>query len=142
MTTVSATTQSGSLALCRDWPPGGIAVLQVITINESRFENYCRRPDFIQKHIFPGGMLPTKQIIERETLKAGLQPLNQEFFANDYARTLEQWNARFQGTWPEIQKLGYDRRFKIMWEYYLAYCQVGFAIGVLDVGLYKISRPE
>lgn len=121
--------------------PSGIAVLQVITINEDRFENYRRRPDFIQKHIFPGGMLPTKQIIERETIKAGLVPASQEFFGRDYARTLEQWNARFQEAWPEISKMGHNERFKRTWEYYLAYCQVGFEIGALDVGLYKILRP-
>lgn len=122
--------------------PGGIAVLQVITIDEGRFERYRRRPDFIQKHIFPGGMLPTKKIIERETVKAGLVPVTREFFGRDYARTLEQWNVRFQGAWTEICKLGYDERFKRMWEYYFAYCQVGFEIGALDVGLYKISRPN
>lgn len=121
--------------------PGGTAVLQVISINEDRFENYRRRPDFIQKHIFPGGMLPTKQIIERETIKAGLVPVSQEFFGRDYARTLKQWDARFQGAWSQICKMGYDLRFKRMWEYYLAYCQVGFEIGALDVGLYKISSP-
>ena len=121
--------------------PGGIAVLQVITIDESRFERYRRRPDFIQKHIFPGGMLPTKKIIERETVNAGLVPVTQEFFGRDYARTLQQWNARFQGAWPDICKLGYDQRFKRMWEYYLAYCQVGFDARALDVGFYKIARP-
>jgi len=121
--------------------PGGIAVLQVITIDESRFERYRRRPDFIQKHIFPGGMLPTKKIIERETVNAGLVPVTQEFFGRDYARTLQQWNARFQGAWPDIWKLGYDQRFKRMWEYYLTYCQVGFDAHALDVGFYKVARP-
>jgi cyclopropane-fatty-acyl-phospholipid synthase len=121
--------------------PGGTAVLQVITIDEDRFENYRRQPDFIQKHIFPGGMLPTKKTIEHETIKAGLQPVSQEFFGADYAHTLEQWNARFQGAWPKICALGHDQRFKRMWEYYLAYCQVGFDVQALDVGLYKITRP-
>lgn len=121
--------------------PGGIAVLQVITIDESRFERYRRRPDFIQKHIFPGGMLPTKKIIERATANAGLVPVAQEFFGHDYARTLQQWRARFQSAWPQICKLGYDQRFKRMWEYYLAYCQVGFDVQALDVGFYKVKRP-
>lgn len=121
--------------------PRGTAVLQVITIDEGRFESYRRRPDFIQKHIFPGGMLPTKKIIEQETIKAGLVPVSQEFFGGDYARTLEQWNVRFQGAWPEICKLGYGQRFKRTWEYYLAYCRVGFDVQSLDVGLYKLARP-
>jgi cyclopropane-fatty-acyl-phospholipid synthase len=122
--------------------PGGTAVLQVITIDARRFERYARRPDFIQKHIFPGGMLPTKEIIARHTAGAGLTPVTQQFFGADYARTLNQWSARFRSNWPEIRRLGFDDRFRRMWEYYLAYCQVGFEIGALDVGLYKISRPD
>jgi len=121
--------------------PGGTAVLQVITIDPGRYHAYSQRPDFIQKHIFPGGMLPTTQILERETFKAGLVSVAQEFFGRDYARTLRHWNARFQAAWPEIGALGYDQRFKRMWEYYLAYCEVGFEIGALDVGLYKVVRP-
>ncbi len=120
--------------------PGGTAVLQVITIDEGRFDNYRRRPDFIQKYIFPGGMLPTKRIISDESLKAGLQPVHSESFGLSYARTLEQWNNRFQRAWPQIRSLGYDNRFGRMWEYYLGYCQAGFEIGALDVGLYKIVR--
>jgi cyclopropane-fatty-acyl-phospholipid synthase len=120
--------------------PGGIAVLQVITIGEDQFESYRRRPDFIQKYIFPGGMLPSSQIIERETSNAGLQLVAKEFFGEDYARTLTDWRLRFQHAWPEIQALGFDERFKRMWDYYLAYCQVGFDTRVLDVGLYKLIR--
>jgi cyclopropane-fatty-acyl-phospholipid synthase len=121
--------------------PGGIAVLQVITIDEARFENYRRRPDFIQKYIFPGGMLPTPQIIEREASKAALHLVGNEFFGNGYARTLEEWRTRFQDAWPQIEALGFDQRFKRMWEYYLAYCQVGFETRTIDVGFYKIVKP-
>lgn len=120
--------------------PGGIAVLQVITIDEDRFENYRRRPDFIQRYIFPGGMLPTTQIIERKAGEAGLLLVSEEFFGGGYARTLEQWRTRFQDAWPYIKALGFDERFKRMWDYYLAYCQVGFDISALDVGLYKLVR--
>jgi cyclopropane-fatty-acyl-phospholipid synthase len=121
--------------------PGGIAVLQVITIDETRFENYRRRPDFIQKYIFPGGMLPTPQIIEREVSKAALHLVGNEFFGNGYARTLEEWRTRFQNAWAQIEPLGFDQRFKRMWEYYLAYCQVGFETRTIDVGFYKIVKP-
>jgi cyclopropane-fatty-acyl-phospholipid synthase len=120
--------------------PGGIAVLQVITIGEDRFEKYRRMPDFIQKYIFPGGMLPTTQIIERETAKAGLQVVASEFFAEGYARTLEEWKRRFQEAWPAIKALSFDERFKRMWDYYLAYCQTGFETRTIDVGFYKIAR--
>ena len=120
--------------------PGGSAVLQVITIDDARFESYRRRPDFIQKYIFPGGMLPTTRIIEREISKAGLTLVASEFFGDSYARTLEQWRLRFRKAWPKIEALGFDDRFKRTWEYYLAYCQVGFETEALNVGLYKVTR--
>ena len=120
--------------------PQGAAVLQVITIDQSRFEAYRRRPEFIQRYIFPGGMLPTTEIIEQLVAKAGLRLVSSEFFGDSYARTLAEWHRRFQETWPSIEALGFDDRFKRMWEYYLAYCRLGFEIGVLNVGLYKIER--
>jgi len=122
--------------------PGGIAVLQVITIAEDRFERYRRRPDFIQKYIFPGGMLPTKQIIERQASQVGLEVIARQFFGDSYALTLEHWDAKFQDAWPAIKALGFDERFRRMWRYYLAYCQVGFETRALDVGFFKIVRPE
>ena len=120
--------------------PGGSAVLQVITIDEARFENYRRRPDFIQKYIFPGGMLPTKHIIEREVAQAGLRLVAHEHFGESYARTLEHWQLRFQKSWPIIECLGFDERFKRTWEYYFAYCQAGFETSAISVGLYKITH--
>jgi cyclopropane-fatty-acyl-phospholipid synthase len=122
--------------------PQGIAVLQVITIDQSRFESYRRRPEFIQRYIFPGGMLPTTEILEQQVDKAGLQLVSSEFFGDSYARTLDEWHRRFLKAWPSIEKLGFDVRFKRMWEYYLAYCRLGFEIGALNVGLYKIERPS
>jgi cyclopropane-fatty-acyl-phospholipid synthase len=122
--------------------PQGIAVLQVITIDQSRFESYRRRPEFIQRYIFPGGMLPTTEILEQQVDKAGLQLVSSEFFGDSYARTLDEWHRRFLKAWPSIEKLGFDLRFKRMWGYYLAYCRLGFEIGALNVGLYKIERPS
>ena len=122
--------------------PGGNAVLQVITVDEARFDNYRRTPDFIQKYIFPGGMLPTSRIIEREADRAGLKFVTKEFFGDSYARTLEHWNQRFQSAWHEIETLGFDERFKRMWAYYLAYCQAGFETGAISVGLYKVVRAS
>ncbi len=120
--------------------PGGVAVLQVITIAESRFSAYRRRPDFIQKHVFPGGMLPTTRIIEQEAARAGLELTQVELFADSYVRTLQEWNVRFQRAWGDIAALGFDARFKRKWEFYLAYCEAGFATGALDVGLYRLVR--
>ena len=120
--------------------PQGSAVLQVITIDQSRYESYRRRPEFIQRYIFPGGMLPTKEILERLVAEAGLRLTSTEFFGDSYARTLAEWHRRFLTAWPSIKLLGFDDRFKRMWEYYLAYCRLGFEIGLLDVGLYRIER--
>jgi cyclopropane-fatty-acyl-phospholipid synthase len=123
--------------LRRSLRAGGAAVLQVITIDEARFAEYRRRPDFIQKHIFPGGMLPTASIVEREAAKAGLRLVSSEFFGDSYATTLGIWQQRFQESWPSIKQLGFDQRFKKAWEYYLTYCQVGFETKAISVGLYK-----
>jgi cyclopropane-fatty-acyl-phospholipid synthase len=120
--------------------PGGLGVLQVITIDEGRFESYCRRPDFIQKYIFPGGMLPTTRILKQEVAAAGLRLVGSEHFGASYARTLEEWQRRFQRAWPAMKELGFDDRFKRTWEYYLAYCQAGFEAGTVNVGFYKVCR--
>ncbi|WP_245350537.1 cyclopropane-fatty-acyl-phospholipid synthase family protein [Bradyrhizobium sp. UFLA03-84] len=121
---------------------GGVGVLQVITIDERRFEGYRRRPEFIQRYIFPGGMLPTIDIVKRLVSSSGLRLVSTEFFADSYARTLADWHDRFLDAWASIEPLGFDIRFKRMWEYYLAYCRLGFEIGALNVGLYKIERSS
>ena len=113
--------------------PDGKAALQIITIAERRFDNYRRRADYIQKYIFPGGMLPSPKALAGQIKDAGLSVIGQESFGACYANTLARWNQRFQEKWPSIRLLGFDGRFKRMWEQYLAYCQAGFAIGTIDV---------
>jgi cyclopropane-fatty-acyl-phospholipid synthase len=120
--------------------PGGVAVLQAITIADERFESYRRCPDFIQRHVFPGGMLPSPSVLRKACARAGLALTEGPRFASSYARTLALWQKRFQAAWPAIAALGFDRRFKRMWEYYLAYCEAGFRAGALDVGLYRLER--
>jgi cyclopropane-fatty-acyl-phospholipid synthase len=117
----------------------GIAVLQAITIAESRFAHYRRQPDFIQRYIFPGGMLPTMEIIRREAARAGLRLVAHESFGSSYGKTLAEWRRRFLHIWPDIEALGFDLRFKRMWEYYLSYCEVGFQIGAINVSLLKLA---
>lgn len=118
---------------------GGTAVLQVITIAEDRFEDYRRNTDFIQRHIFPGGMLPTKTHIADHAHRAGLQLEERQFFGLDYARTLAEWRERFLAAQPDLEKLGFGAEFRRLWEYYLSYCEGGFRSGVIDVGLYKMQ---
>lgn len=120
--------------------PDGIAVLQAITIAESHFDAYLRKPDFIQRYIFPGGMLPTATIIREEAARAGLFMDRTETFGASYALTLWRWLERFEAAWPELRALGFDERFRRLWTYYLTYCAVGFEAGRIDVGLYRLRR--
>jgi cyclopropane-fatty-acyl-phospholipid synthase len=121
--------------------PGGRAALQIITIADRFFDSYRSGVDFIQRYIFPGGMLPSNEALAREYERAGLTLDRQEFFGLDYARTLAEWNRRFQARWHEIEKLGFDTRFKRMWEFYLAYCEAGFRAGSTDVTQVALVRP-
>ena len=118
--------------------PGGTAVLQVITIDEARFDAYRAGADFIQRYIFPGGMLPSKSILAREAQRAGLEIETAQTFAPSYALTLEAWRHRFQAAWPEIRRLGFTPEFRRLWHYYLCYCEAGFRTGAIDVGLYVL----
>ncbi len=122
--------------------PGGRAVIQAITIAEDKFDGYRRCTDFIQQYIFPGGMLPTISEIRRQTEKSGLQLVSMETFGDSYTRTLAEWRTRFHAAWPEIERLGFDARFRRMWDYYLSYSEGGFRAGTIDVGLYVLAKPE
>ncbi|RAI41039.1 SAM-dependent methyltransferase [Rhodoplanes roseus] len=121
---------------------GGTALLQAITIEASRFDSYRRNPDFIQRYVFPGGMLPTRAMMIAHARRAGLVPVGETAFGESYARTLAEWRHRFLAAWPAIEPQGFDRRFRRMWEYYLAYCETGFRLGVIDVGLFAFAKPE
>ncbi|MDE2390831.1 MAG: class I SAM-dependent methyltransferase, partial [Rhodospirillales bacterium] len=114
-------------------------VLQVITIDEGYYPGYRRTPDFIQRHIFPGGMLPTKTVIAEQAKQAGLVPSRVQHFGISYARTLAEWRLRFLAAWPRIEAMGFDARFRRLWTYYLCYCEAGFASGRVDVGLYELK---
>ncbi len=123
--------------------PGGLAAVQVITIADRYFEQYRSSADFIQRYIFPGGMLPSPSRLADEIEKAELR-LEESFrFGRDYADTLARWQSAFQANWPLIAQLNdqYDGRFKRLWEYYLAYCEAGFRAGWTDVTQVLINRP-
>lgn len=125
---------SGFFAQLRDrLVTGGRAALQVITISEGGFEDYRATPDFIQRYIFPGGMLPTRRHLQELGTEHGLAVADEEMFGLDYARTLKEWRSRFLEQWPGIESLGFDERFRRMWDYYLAYCEGGFRGGHIDV---------
>ncbi|MEM7289546.1 MAG: cyclopropane-fatty-acyl-phospholipid synthase family protein, partial [Pseudomonadota bacterium] len=113
--------------------PGGTAGLQIITIGDANFETYRNRPDFIQRYIFPGGMLPSSAVLETVTGNHGLKLREVRVFPQDYARTLKEWRITFHEKWHEIKNLGFDDRFKRMWEFYLYYCEAGFKSEGIDV---------
>ena len=113
--------------------PGGRAGLQIITIREEAYENYRQNPDFIQRYVFPGGMLPTFEILEDLGRKANLTLAGHTEFAQDYARTLSEWCDRFWAAWPSIKPMGFDERFKRLWEFYLHYCEAGFRAENINV---------
>ncbi|MTI16292.1 class I SAM-dependent methyltransferase [Rhodobacteraceae bacterium RKSG542] len=118
----------------------GSAVIQGIVIDEDRYENYRNRVDFIQKYIFPGGMLPSPSALKKSIEAAGLQLVHEEYFGLDYAATLGRWDEAFSRAWTDLQAQGFDERFRRMWHYYLAYCQAGFEAKSIDVGFFKIQK--
>ena len=119
---------------------GGTAALQIITIAEERFERYRRSADFIQRYIFPGGMLPTVDRLKAHCDQARLKFENALTFGDSYAATLRLWRDRFLAGWSNIEPLGFDERFRRMWEMYLAYCEGGFRARAINVGQFRLSH--
>ncbi|WP_339929208.1 cyclopropane-fatty-acyl-phospholipid synthase family protein [uncultured Brevundimonas sp.] len=121
--------------------PGGRAGLQIITIQDALFEDYNSRTDFIQKYVFPGGMLPSEDRLRPVIAQAGLDWQAVERFGSDYADTLALWDRRFQAAWPDIRRMGgFDERFRRLWRFYLAYCEAGFRSGRTDVIQLALNR--
>jgi cyclopropane-fatty-acyl-phospholipid synthase len=121
--------------------PGGKAGLQVITIDDERFDSYRRKPDFIQLYVFPGGVLPSPHAFGKAVSKSGLRLSDSFYFGKSYAESLRRWAGAFCENWDDIRELGFDERFYRMWLYYLFYCEVGFDLGRIDVGQFVIERP-
>jgi cyclopropane-fatty-acyl-phospholipid synthase len=120
--------------------PGGQAGLQIITIRDELFETYRRRADFIQKYVFPGGMLPSEARLKAETLRAGLSWRGLSSFGQHYADTLSEWESRFDRAWEGIRGLGFDERFRRLWRFYLSYCEAGFRTERTNVVQLSLAR--
>ena len=127
-------------AVRRALAPNGKAALQIITIADGVYQTYRRNPDFIQRYIFPGGMLPSEPVLEDAVNAAALRIADRLPFGRSYAETLRRWALTFEARWPDIERQGFDQRFRRMWRYYLAYCEVGFDLGQIDVAQYAIAR--
>ncbi len=122
--------------------PDGLAAVQVITIPEQRYESYRRRPDFIQRYIFPGGHLPSLEAL------AGTMGSSSELYIDHvenigmhYAETLHRWRIRFLANTPSVLALGFDERFVRMWEFYLAYCEGAFLARYINDLQVVLTRP-
>ncbi|MDJ0497290.1 MAG: cyclopropane-fatty-acyl-phospholipid synthase family protein [Acidimicrobiia bacterium] len=113
--------------------PGGRVAMQAITIAEDLFDSLLRREDFISKHIFPGGALPSVDALDRLARNNDLELTETASYGKSYAATLRRWQIRFEEMWPQIARPRFDERFRRTWRYYLAYCEAGFNIGRIDV---------
>lgn len=121
--------------------PGGKAGLQIITIDERLFEDYRKRADFIQRYVFPGGMLVSVERLKEETSKVGLVWRRADMFGQSYADTLAEWGRRFTAKWSDIRAMGFDERFKQLWLFYLSYCEAGFRTGRTNVVQLELAKP-
>ena len=121
--------------------PGAAATLQVITVQDRRWEVYRRGVDFIQKYIFPGGMLPSRGALLDEVGRAGLGVRHSVEFGQSYSETLRRWHDTFTDRWDEIATLGFDDRFRRMWAFYLTSCAATFRSGNCDVTQITVTRP-
>jgi cyclopropane-fatty-acyl-phospholipid synthase len=126
--------------IARNLKDDGIACVQSIVIKNELFERYRSGIDFIQRYIFPGGMLPSPVKFEAVAANAGLVVTDRFSFGKDYARTLAVWRHNFLNVLPDVRALGYSERFIKMWEFYLAYCEAGFDSGDTDVMQFTLIR--
>ncbi|WP_425045531.1 class I SAM-dependent methyltransferase [Primorskyibacter sp. S87] len=122
--------------------PGAKATLQIITVADRRWEIYKHGVDFIQKHIFPGGMLPAPKILKEQVQNAGLDYVGSKEFGASYDQTLRRWHETFNEKWDQVAAMGFDDRFRRMWNFYLTSCAAAFDSGTCDVTQMTVARPE
>ena len=122
--------------------PGAQATLQIITVRDDRFEIYRKSVDFIQKYIFPGGMLPSPLVLSKQAEEAGLKVVKSIEFGESYSETLRRWHDTFNDKWDQVLAMGFDDRFRRMWNFYLTSCAATFHYGNCDVTQITISKPN
>ncbi len=120
---------------------GGRIVLQVITIPDARYAAYRRNPDWIQKHIFPGGLLPSRAILNAAMASTGLRVARAETIGCHYVPTLRAWRKHFNANTENLKRMGFDDAFQRKWNYYFAYCEAGFANGYIDDWQLVLNPP-
>jgi cyclopropane-fatty-acyl-phospholipid synthase len=122
--------------------PGKQATLQIITVHDARWDVYRKSVDFIQKYIFPGGMLPSPTVLRQEVNKAGLRVHHSIEFGKSYSQTLRRWFDVFNDQWDTINDMGFDDRFRRMWNFYLTSCAATFESGNCDVTQITLQKPD
>ena len=120
--------------------PDGRAAIQAITIDDSLFERYKNKQDFIQKYIFPGGFLPSKNSLNKHVSDNGLAIKSYDSYADHYSNTLAIWRMEFNKKWDLIKNQGFDLTFKRMWEFYLSYCEAGFKSKNIDLIQFSLQN--
>ena len=118
----------------------GKAAIQAITIDDNMFDRYKTKKDFIQKYIFPGGFLPSKNIINKYVSENGLTIKSYDSYADHYSDTLAIWKNEFNQKWDLIKRQGFDLTFKRMWEFYLSYCEAGFKSKNIDLIQFSLQN--
>jgi cyclopropane-fatty-acyl-phospholipid synthase len=123
--------------------PGGRVAIQAITMAHDRMLETRNSYGWIQKYIFPGGLIPSIQAIEEVCREhTSLQITQRRDLGVHYAETLRRWRVRFVAQWDDVARLGYDESFRRIWEFYLAYCEAGFRSGYLGVSQLQLTRSS
>ena len=136
---------------CEYWPtyfasvakllkPGGRACVQSIVIDDALFDRYIGSTDFIQQYIFPGGCLPCPREFRAQARAAGLEVVDEYAFGPDYAETLRRWRDAFLAQRERVMAAGFDQRFMLIWEFYMAYCEAAFDESNIDVVQYTLQK--
>ena len=119
---------------------GGTAAIQSITIDDSIYDRYKSKTDFIQKYIFPGGFLPSKNELVNLANQSGLKFENCNSYGDHYSNTLNIWREEFLEKWEQISSQGFDNTFKRMWNFYLSYCEAGFKSKNIDLIQFALQK--
>ena len=120
----------------------GKAAIQAITIDDKLFNRYKKKEDFIQKYIFPGGFLPSKNSLVEYAKKTGLEFTQCNSYGAHYSNTLKIWREKFFKSWEHISKQGFDNTFKRMWNFYLSYCEAGFRSKNIDLIQFSLLKNK
>ena len=120
--------------------PGGRSAIQAIVIKDELYKRYRKKEDFIQKHIFPGGFLPSFKFLNKLSSKSGLKIEEYHSYGSHYSNTLQKWRESFLKSWDDISRQGFNISFKKTWDFYFAYCDAGFKSKNIDLVQFSLFK--